>query len=195
MAVVTAVSACRFRQHVRRRNAINSITSSDVRLSIDCKPGQLWLFREEPIYGVYFEGEVNRRSVLALSEFTEAKFVLLNYRNFTDDDLLALRDFHRLTKLGLRATQVTDVGVNRLATYDAPIKSLDLGMTSITDNAVAAICQFKDLKELRIAGTQITNSGLTRLEQHLTQCIIHPASMPDEQTDEPEHSKPSALNP
>jgi len=101
--------------------------------------------------------------------FSDVIGVGFSYPTFSYPQLVGdadLQDVHRLAGLeflDLRATQVTDEGVERLMGL-TKLKRLELDGTQVTDAGLEHLSRLTRLRELSLNGTQITDDGLENLK-------------------------------
>lgn len=90
---------------------------------------------------------------------------------FTDLDLRRTRPFHRLTRLELYDTGVSDLGMQELSGFPELVH-LDLYNTRITDAAIPHLQSLPKLTYLDLRRTQISEAAVTKLRLLRPECHI-----------------------
>jgi len=89
---------------------------------------------------------------------------------FSDEGLRCLFASVKLVGLDLSGSQVSDRGLQQLATTQSQLRMLDLSFTRVGDDGLRAVASLRTLRHLSLIGSRVTDCGTTCLA-HL--CQLH----------------------
>ena len=155
-----------FENQRRAVAAIQSAGGSVVYQTSESKP---WMF------------EVWLRSILPQSYFDRVLEVEAG-EAFTDAHIGYLQFLPRLQSLRLRSSEVTNVGVKRLANLRLNLRSLEIHSDAITNQGLESICRIKSLRSLDIRETKVDSDGMIHLASltNLTSLNLHGLPITDD---------------
>jgi hypothetical protein len=90
---------------------------------------------------------------------------------FDDLDIKNCVVLHRLKKLSIAGSKITDEGLVYLQRLPE-VESLDLSYSRITDNGLKRLGELKQLQSLNLANAQVTDAGVAELQKALPNCKI-----------------------
>ena len=155
-----------FENQRRAVAAIQSAGGSVVYQTSESKP---WMF------------EVWLRSILPQSYFDRVLEVEAG-EALTDAHIGYLQFLPRLQSLRLRSSEVTNVGVKRLANLRLNLRSLEIHSDAITNQGLESICRIKSLRSLDIRETKVDSDGMIHLASltNLTSLNLHGLPITDD---------------
>ena len=103
--------------------------------------------------------------------FAEIYDVEINGRQFSDADVLLLREIPGLRVLDLYLTGITDDGVAVLAEFDK-LTVLNLSRTQISDRGLSMLEKLPELRKLGVWDTKITKEALEAFRKRHPDCLV-----------------------
>lgn len=112
---------------------------------------------------------------------TDGKKRFEGNRDFSDTEMIRLKDMLDLEVLSLENSQVTDVGLKHLSELSS-LEHLNLNGTDITDNGLAHLKKLTNLKSLALSGTKVTSAGLSNIKglNNLTELYLFDTNVTDD---------------
>lgn len=146
---------------IAKLGALKDLQSVDLRYSRVTATGVETLRAALPKAEIEFVGLAAPKTAKTVTVSATAREVSLARQPVGDAQLAKLPA--RIQKLDLEATEVGDLGVQKLAGLK-DLRELNLSYTTVTDAGIAALAALPNLKVLRLAGTQISGVGLNGLK-------------------------------